>query len=201
MLSIDGGSSFPFTLASAAPNSGAATISVPNTPTLTARVKVEAVDNIFFNISLPNFTITPNSTAAPTLLTEQAVRGMQPGSVIVDMAADSGGNAEPSKPGETVDVDGVKVIGPPNLPSEMSTHASQLYSKNLENLLGLMIDDEDGSLKLDFSDEVIAGACITHEGEIRNERAAEVAGEFSGGGGEESGDAEDSPDADGETDE
>jgi hypothetical protein len=70
LLSMDGGSSFPFTLAASTPNSGTATISVPNTPTSTARVKVEAIDNIFFSISLPNFTITPNSTAAPTLLTE-----------------------------------------------------------------------------------------------------------------------------------
>jgi NAD(P) transhydrogenase subunit alpha len=113
---------------------------------------------------------------APTLLTEEAVKGMQPGSVIVDMAADTGGNAEPSRPGETVDIDGVKVIGPSNLPSAMATHASQLYAKNLENLLKLMVDD-DGTLKLDFEDDIIAGACITHEGEIRNERAAEVAGE------------------------
>ena len=112
---------------------------------------------------------------APLLITAEAVRGMKPGSVIVDMAADSGGNVEPSKPGETVDVDGVKVIGPANLPSEMAMHASQLYAKNLENLLGLMVDEE-GNLKLDFDDEIIAGACITHEGEIRNERAAEVAG-------------------------
>jgi proton-translocating NAD(P)+ transhydrogenase subunit alpha len=111
---------------------------------------------------------------APLLITDEAVRGMQPGSVIVDMAADSGGNVEPSKPGETVDIGGVKVIGPSNLPSEMATHASQLYSKNLENLLGLMVDEE-GNLKLDFEDEIIAGACITHEGEIRNERAREVA--------------------------
>lgn len=70
LLSIDGGSSFPFTLASGTPNTGSATIVIPNTPTSTARIKVEAVDNIFFNISLPNFTITPNSTSPPTLLTE-----------------------------------------------------------------------------------------------------------------------------------
>jgi len=70
LLSVDGGNSFPFTLASSIPNSGVATISVPNTPTSTARVKVEAIDNIFFSISLPNFTITPNSTLAPTLITE-----------------------------------------------------------------------------------------------------------------------------------
>jgi len=70
MLSIDGGLSFPFTLAATKPNTGSATIVVPNLPTTTARVKVEAIDNIFFSISLPNFTITPGSTAAPTLLTE-----------------------------------------------------------------------------------------------------------------------------------
>ena len=67
-----------------------------------------------------------------------------------------------------------KVIGPSNLPSEMATHASQLFSKNVENLLGLLIAD-DGSLRLDFDDEIVAGACITHEGEIRNERAKEAA--------------------------
>jgi uncharacterized protein (TIGR03437 family) len=72
LLSIDGGLSFPFTLASSAPNNGTATISVPNMPTSTARVKVEAVGNIFFSISLANFTITPNSTAPPALLTEKS---------------------------------------------------------------------------------------------------------------------------------
>jgi H+-translocating NAD(P) transhydrogenase subunit alpha len=112
--------------------------------------------------------------SAPLLITAEAVRGMQPGSVIVDLAADSGGNVEPSKPGETVVENGVKVIGPSNLPSEMATHASQLYAKNIENLLGLLVDEE-GNLKLDFEDEIVAGACITHEGEIRNERAKEVA--------------------------
>jgi len=70
LLSVDGGNSFPFTLATSLPNSGTATISVPNTPTSSARVKVEAIGNIFFSISLPNFTITPNNTLAPTLLTE-----------------------------------------------------------------------------------------------------------------------------------
>ena len=70
LLSIDGGRSFPFILASSTPNNGTATISVPNAPTSTARVKVEAIGNIFFSISLPNFTIAPNGTLAPTLLTE-----------------------------------------------------------------------------------------------------------------------------------
>ncbi len=112
---------------------------------------------------------------APTLITAEAVRGMQTGSVIVDLAADSGGNCELSKPGETVVEGGVKVIGPSNLASAMATHASQLYAKNIENLLGLLVS-EDGKLSLNFDDEIIAAACITHEGKIRNERAAGAGG-------------------------
>jgi NAD(P) transhydrogenase subunit alpha len=112
---------------------------------------------------------------APVLITADAVRSMQPGSVIVDLAADSGGNCELSKAGETVLEGGVKVIGPRDLASEMATHASQLYAKNVENLLGL-ITGEGGSLNLDFEDEIVAGACITHDGEIKHERAREAAG-------------------------
>jgi NAD(P) transhydrogenase subunit alpha len=108
---------------------------------------------------------------APLLITEEAVRSMQPGSVIVDLAADSGGNVEPSRPGETVDVDGVKVIGPANLVSDMAADASQLYAKNLENLLGLLVTEE-GELKIDFEDDIIDAACIAHQGEIRGERTA-----------------------------
>jgi NAD(P) transhydrogenase subunit alpha len=112
---------------------------------------------------------------APLLITADAVHRMSPGSVIVDLAGDSGGNCELTKPGETVVEDGVKILAPLDLPSQMATHASQLYAKNVENLLGLLVDEE-GNLKIDFDDEIIAGACITHEGEIRNERAKEVAG-------------------------
>jgi NAD(P) transhydrogenase subunit alpha len=108
---------------------------------------------------------------APVLITEAAVRSMAPGSVIIDLAADSGGNAEPSKPGETVLVDGVKVIGPANLVSDMAADASQLYAKNLENLLGLLVDEE-GQLKIDFGDDIVDAACIAHEGQIRGERTA-----------------------------
>jgi len=108
---------------------------------------------------------------APLLITAEAVRGMQPGSVIVDLAAETGGNCELTQPGETVVENGVKVLGPRNLASEMPMPASQLYAKNLENLLGLLIGEE-GELKLDFEDDIVAAACITHGGEIRNERAA-----------------------------
>jgi NAD(P) transhydrogenase subunit alpha len=113
---------------------------------------------------------------APILLTAQGVANMAPGSVIVDLAADSGGNCELTEAGKTiVSHNGVKVIAPVNLPSDMAAHASQLYAKNVENLLGLLVDDE-ANLKLDFDDEIVAGACITHDGEIRNERAREAAG-------------------------
>ena len=112
---------------------------------------------------------------APLLITADAVRGMQPGSVIVDLAGESGGNCELTAAGETVIEGGVKVIAPLNLASEMARHASQLYAKNVENLLGLMISEE-GELTIDFDDEIVAGACITHEGEIKNERAREAAG-------------------------
>lgn len=112
--------------------------------------------------------------AAPLLISDEAVAGMQPGSVIVDMAAGSGGNVAPSKPDETVITDnGVKVIGPTNLPSEMAGDASALYAKNIQNLVDLLVDE--GKLNLDFGDEVIAGACLTHEGEIKNERAKKAA--------------------------
>lgn len=111
---------------------------------------------------------------APILITEQAVRNMAPGSVIIDLAGDSGGNCELTRAGETVESGGVKIIAPRNLTSDMATHASQLYSKNLENFVGLITAE--GKLAIDFSDEVVAGACITHEGKVRNERAAAVAG-------------------------
>ena len=76
-------------------------------------------------------------------------------------------------------MDGVKIIGPANLPSQMAGNASALYAKNLQNLVELMVDDE-GNLKIDFDDEVLAGACLTRDGEIVNERAKEAAGASSG---------------------
>jgi H+-translocating NAD(P) transhydrogenase subunit alpha len=111
---------------------------------------------------------------APILVTEEAIRLMKPGSVIVDLAGEQGGNAELSEPGKTVIVHDVKIAAPLNVPSSMAEHASQLYARNIEALLGLMI--EDGRLELDFDDEVIAGACITRDGDIVNEAARQAAG-------------------------
>jgi NAD(P) transhydrogenase subunit alpha len=111
---------------------------------------------------------------APILVTEHAVRLMKPGSVIVDLAAETGGNCELSEPGETVSRHDVKITAPLNVPSTMAEHASQLYARNIGSLLELMTGD-DGTLTLDFDDEIIAGACITRGGEIVNEGARAAA--------------------------
>jgi NAD(P) transhydrogenase subunit alpha len=106
---------------------------------------------------------------------EEAVRNMKPGSVIVDLAAETGGNCDLTEPGETVVKHDVTIVGPLNLPSSMPDHASQLYAKNVQNLIELMVSDE-GELRLDFEDEVLAGACITRDGEIVHEGAKQATG-------------------------
>jgi NAD(P) transhydrogenase subunit alpha len=111
---------------------------------------------------------------APLLIIEDAVRRMKPGSVVVDIAAETGGNCELTEPGQTVVRHDVKVVGPLGLPSTMPDHASALYSRNVQSLLELMI--EEGELSLDFEDEVLAGACITRDGEIVHEGAKQAAG-------------------------
>jgi NAD(P) transhydrogenase subunit alpha len=113
---------------------------------------------------------------APKLISADAVAGMKPGAVIVDLAAEAGGNCELTRPGETYTTDnGVIIAGPLNLPSQMAEHASQLYAKNVQSLLELMSDKESGDLKLDFDDEIIAGAAITRGGEIVHEGAKKAA--------------------------
>src|SRR4051794_15600782 len=111
---------------------------------------------------------------APLLVTEQAVKNMSPGSVIVDLAAETGGNCELTEPGQTVVKEDVTIVGPINLPSTMPDHASSLYARNVQSLLELMVDD--GELKLDFEDDIIKGACITRDGEIVHEGARNAAG-------------------------
>jgi H+-translocating NAD(P) transhydrogenase subunit alpha len=111
---------------------------------------------------------------APILVTEEAVKLMKPGSVVVDLAGEAGGNCELTEPGKTIMAHDVKITAPLNVPSTMAEHASQLYARNIEALLGLMV--KDGKLELDFEDEVITGACITRDGEIVNEAAKQAAG-------------------------
>jgi NAD(P) transhydrogenase subunit alpha len=112
---------------------------------------------------------------APILVTAKAVELMKPGSVVVDLAGEQGGNCELSVPGETVIEHDVKILAPLNLPSTLAEHASSLYARNIEALLKLM-SSEDGELSLDFEDEVIKGACITRDGEIVHEGAKAAAG-------------------------
>ena len=109
---------------------------------------------------------------APLLVTADMVRGMRPGSIIVDLAAETGGNVELTKAGEDVEVGGVTIIGTRNVPSTMPLHASQLYARNVANLLLHLV--KDGAIKLDFADEITKGACVTHGGEIVNERAKQL---------------------------
>jgi NAD(P) transhydrogenase subunit alpha len=101
---------------------------------------------------------------APVLITKDMVPTMRPGSVIVDLAAETGGNCELTEPGKTVVKDGVTIIGTTNVPSTMPYHASQMYSRNIASLLALFL--KDGKASLDMSDEVIRGAVITQNGEV-----------------------------------
>ncbi|RLD58358.1 MAG: Re/Si-specific NAD(P)(+) transhydrogenase subunit alpha [Bacteroidetes bacterium] len=106
---------------------------------------------------------------APVLILKDTVGNMKAGSVIIDLAASTGGNCELTENDKTIVHNGVKIIGNSNYPSGMPVDASRMYGKNLLNFLKLIIDEE-GNTKLDFEDEIIKGACITHEGEVVNER-------------------------------
>ena len=105
---------------------------------------------------------------APLLITEEMVRRMKPGSVIVDLASESGGNCALTKAGETVLAHGVQVIGPLNLAASIPVHASQMYSKNITTLIGELVSDG-GGVELDFANDVVGPATVTHHGEVRNE--------------------------------
>jgi NAD(P) transhydrogenase subunit alpha len=118
---------------------------------------------------------------APMLVDKGMVESMKPGSVIVDLAAESGGNCELTEPGETVKHSQVTIVGPVNLPSTMPIHASQLYSRNMYNLLSHITEDRSEDmdekylhLKLDFEDEITSTTCIAHDGEIRQEAIHET---------------------------
>ena len=124
---------------------------------------------------LPDYDVVITTAAipgrpAPKLIPASAVKAMRPGSVIVDLAAETGGNCELTEPGEEVVRDGVLIVGRLNLPSEMPYHASQLYARNVQALLTHLAPE--GELVLDFEDEITAGACVTRkETETAHERA------------------------------
>jgi NAD(P) transhydrogenase subunit alpha len=109
---------------------------------------------------------------APRLLTADMVRAMKPGAVVVDLAADGGGNCELSRPGETVRVDGVSILAPLNLPATMPLHSSLLFSRNLTAFIQAFTKDK--AFQLDLNDDIQRGALITHAGEVRHARTREA---------------------------
>ena len=120
---------------------------------------VAAADVVITTAAIPGRT-------APRIIDAETVARMQPGSVIVDLAAESGGNCALTKAGEVVDSGGVQVVGPANLPAALGRHASEMYSKNIFNFLSPAISE--GKLALDWQDEVFAGSVLTHDGGIRH---------------------------------
>ncbi|MDZ4322530.1 MAG: Re/Si-specific NAD(P)(+) transhydrogenase subunit alpha [Alphaproteobacteria bacterium] len=111
---------------------------------------------------------------APRLITADMVKGMKPGSVIVDLAVESGGNCEGSVVGEVVEKDGVKILGYANMPGRIPTDASAVYARNLLNLLTLCMDKDSKTLKINWDDEIIQAIALTHEGKTRNEKKGAV---------------------------
>ncbi len=124
--------------------------------------RIAASDAVISTASVPG-------RAAPRIISQAAVARMKPGSVIVDIAAEQGGNCELTKAGETVVFSGVKIVGPLNLPAALPYHASEMYSRNLFNLLKPAIVK--GELAIDWNDEVFAGAVLTRDGQIKHEAA------------------------------
>ena len=111
---------------------------------------------------------------APLLVTGEMVKGMRAGSVIVDLASDTGGNVELTQPGKEIDVNGVSIIGTRNIPSTMPLTTSQLFARNVANLLLHLV--KNGAIAIDLEDEITKGACVTHKGEVVNERARQMLG-------------------------
>ena len=113
---------------------------------------------------------------APILITREMVEAMMPGSAIVDLAAETGGNCELTQAGETVVHNGVKILGPVNLAATMPFHASMMFSKNLVTFTMEMVNKEDGTLNLDFENETIDGSCVTFNNEVRHGPTKEALG-------------------------
>jgi NAD(P) transhydrogenase subunit alpha len=122
--------------------------------------RIAAADAVVTTASVPG-------RAAPKIILRAAVERMRPGSVIVDIAAEQGGNCELTRVGEIVEHQGVKIIGPVNLPGELAYNASEMYARNLLNFLKPAINK--GELAIDWSDEVFAQSCLTHAGQIKHE--------------------------------
>ena len=126
---------------------------------------VSAADVVITTAAVPG-------RSAPLLVESPAVEAMKPGSVVIDLAAESGGNVEGSVAGEEVVVGGARLWGARNVPSQLPVHASRLYAANVVNLVLLMTDD--GKVEPDLADEIVDGACVTHEGQVRHAPTREL---------------------------
>ena len=123
---------------------------------------IQAADIIITTAAIPG-------RPSPKLISKAQVDGMKAGSVIIDLAAEGGGNTDYTQPGETIQVGQTTIVGPLNVPSLLGEHASELYSKNQFNLIELFLKDK--AISIDWADEVLAKTCLTHAGEIKNEAA------------------------------
>ncbi len=131
------------------------------------RRELELIHQHVRNVDVVITTALIPGKPAPQLITEEMLRDMKPGAVIVDLAAEAGGNCEVTQPGRDVSRHGVTVLAPINLPSSLPTHASQMFSRNVLSFLNHLI--KDGKLNLNFEDEIVRGTCITHDGRIVHE--------------------------------
>jgi NAD(P) transhydrogenase subunit alpha len=122
--------------------------------------RIAAADVVITTAAVPGRT-------APRIVSRAAVERMKAGAIIVDIAAESGGNCELTRAGETVEHRGVRIVGPVNLPAQLAYHASEMYARNLFNFLKPAIDK--GELRIDWHDEVFAQSCLTHEGEVKHQ--------------------------------
>jgi NAD(P) transhydrogenase subunit alpha len=124
------------------------------------KAKVATVDVVITTAAIPG-------KKAPVLITDEMLQGMKPGSVIIDLAAERGGNTEGAVSGEIVDRHGIKIVGYTDYPSRSSVHASQLFSKNISTFLLNMV--KEGQFAIDLEDEIVKGSLIVHDGQVVHE--------------------------------
>jgi NAD(P) transhydrogenase subunit alpha len=135
---------------------------------LTPEEKVKEQQMVSAAVARADIVITTASLPgrkAPVLITRETVATMRPGAVIIDMAAESGGNCELTQSGKTVREHGIMIIGPQNLPARIPFHTSQMYAKNLQSFLALLVD-KDGAIVKEFIDEILTASLLVHEGEV-----------------------------------
>ena len=138
---------------------------------LSAEEKAEQQDRLAKHIGTVDVLVTTAAVPgrpSPKIVSQAMVEGMKPASVLVDLAAEGGGNCELTQPGETISHNGVIIAGPLNLPSMAPLHASEMYSRNLYNFLDLIIDAESGDLSLNFEDDLVDATAVTHDGQIKH---------------------------------